>query len=108
MVKPKQFRFGFGPKFWPGSVSVFWFSPFSVFRLKHYFWPNRLFWLNRPIFAAHFSIKSTAKTAFHGRNKVIRPKQAISSEKVIRPKFRLFPGGLVSVSAKKLFRLTTR
>ena len=30
--------------------------------------------LFRPILAAHFSIKSTAKTAFYGQNKVFRPK----------------------------------
>ena len=43
MVKPKLFRFGFGRKFRPVSVSVsaFWFSPFSVFRPKHYFRPKQ-------------------------------------------------------------------
>ena len=41
--KPKQFRFGFGRKFRPVSVSVsvFRFSPFSVFWPKHYFWPKQ-------------------------------------------------------------------
>ena len=58
---------------------------------------NTLF---RPILDAHFTIKSTAKTSFYGRNKVFRPKQAISAKKVYRPKFRfqpkfrLFPGAL--------------
>ena len=61
------------------SVSVFRFSTFSVF------WP---------ILAAHFSKKSTAKTAFYGGNKVFRPKQAI----LVSAEISAFPGGLVSVS----------
>ena len=40
VVKPKLFRFGFGRKFRPVSVSAFRFSPFSVFRPKHYFQPK--------------------------------------------------------------------
>ena len=88
------FGFGFG-------VSVF--SLFGVLAETLFlaktacFGRNTLFWL---ILAAHFSKKSFAKTTFFGRNKVFRPKQAISAENVyrpkfrFRPKFRLFPGAL--------------
>ena len=44
------------------------------------------------------------------QNSLLWPKQAILAEKVIRPKFRLFRGPCFGfgVSAKNLFRLTTR
>ena len=62
-------------RFRPVSVSVFGFSPFSVFR------PN---W---PILAAHFSIKSTAKTGYFGRKSYL-------AEIFVSVKISAFPGAL--------------
>ena len=84
--------FGFGVSVFSlfGASAEILFSAETAF-----FGRNTLFWL---ILAAHLCKKSFTKTAFFGQNKVFRQKQAILAKNVYRPKFRLFPGGLVLVS----------
>ena len=82
VVKPKQFRFGFGRKFWPVSVSVFRFSPFSVFWPKHYFWPKQAVSAKSANFGRTFQYKVNcqnspfvAEIRYFSRNRLFRPKK---------------------------------
>ena len=117
--KPKQFRFGFGRKFRPVSVSVFRFSPFSVFRPKHYFRPKQPVSAEIPCFGwfwPHISVKShlpkqpfLAEIRYFGRNRLFPPKKCIGQNFSFGRNFSFSRGPCFgfSVSAKNQFRLTT-
>ena len=111
--KPKQFRFGFGRKFRPFSVSVFRFSPFLVLRPKYYFRPKQPFSAEIPCFGwfwPHIYVKShlpkqpfLAKIRYFGRNRLFWPNMCIGRNFG----FSRGPCFGFSVSAKNLFRLPT-
>ena len=124
MGKPKQFRFGFGRKFRPKyvSVSVFWLSPFSVIRPKHFFRPKQSISAERPCFGQKFAQKYAKNIQYFGRKRHFWPKIILFGrnclfrpKKVFRPKFRFgqysgFLGGAYfgfGVSAKNLYCLPT-
>ena len=96
----KLFRFGFGQKCRPVSVSVFRFSPFSVFQPKHYFRPKQAVSSKLANFCLTFQYKVNCQNSLLWTKMGILAETGYFRRKRDSAKFRfwlkfqLFPGAL--------------